>query len=76
MRHDPVELVFGVVVASVIVPVFIGILFVMLWITPHHVANEKKCLERGYPVTSTTWDGAGYCMTLDGTITVPVIKLP
>ena len=38
--------------------------------------NEKHCLEAGYPRTSTTWDLQGYCMNLEGSVTVTVDKLP
>ena len=38
--------------------------------------NEKACLEAGYPRTSTTWDLQGYCMNLEGSVTVTVDKLP
>jgi hypothetical protein len=39
---------------------------------PHDLANDAKCLERGYPRHSTTWTGKGYCITVKGVLT-PIV---
>lgn len=52
-----------------------SILFVVVWWMPHSMVNESKCLAKGYPKTMTDWKGNGYCMNLEGTITVFVEAL-
>jgi hypothetical protein len=58
---------------------FFVFLFILLsYTTAVSVAseiNKKACLEAGYPKQSTTWDFEGYCMNLEGTVTVGVEKL-
>jgi hypothetical protein len=37
---------------------------------------EEKCLERGYPKASVTWNLKRYCTNLDGSVTIKVEQLP
>ena len=39
------------------------------------VIVEKDCLEAGYPKYAVSYDLEGYCMNLDGNVTVKVNKL-
>ena len=36
---------------------------------------DKKCIEAGYPKSRVTWDFEAYCITLEGAVTVPVVKM-
>lgn len=51
------------------------LLFGMFWIIPVSMNAEAKCLAKGYPKTSVDWKGNGYCMNLEGTVTVKLEKL-
>lgn len=55
---------------KVIENIFIGIAFITIVygiiFLGTHVKNEVICLEKGYPVTRTTFNLKGYCITLDG----------
>jgi len=43
-------------------------------LTPVSILTEKRCLERGYPEYKVAYDLSGYCMNLDGSVTVKVEK--
>ena len=36
---------------------------------------ESKCLESGYPKAAVDWKLRGYCMNLEGTVTVSVQRV-
>ena len=43
--------------------------------TPVSLYYEAKCLEKGYPESRVSVGLVGYCMNLDGTVTVKVDSL-
>ena len=55
--------------------VFIAVL--LIWAIPATIVGmrvEKACLEQGYPNSSVTWDFQGYCMNMEGAVTIRVEK--
>jgi hypothetical protein len=37
--------------------------------------NSKKCLELGYPESTTTWNFDGYCKNIEGAVSGITVKL-
>ena len=62
-------------VLTIIALIFSGCFILLFVWVPAQMINEVKCLESGYPETRTTWKLDGYCLTLDGSVTVTVDKL-
>ena len=63
MRRDPAEyFINGLMLTFVL---FLVYSFIFLAV---HVSNEVECLEKGYPVTRTTWKLEGYCVNIDGAV--------
>lgn len=48
--------------------------FTFIWI-PFFMVAESKCLERGYPATSLTYDLKVYCKNISGDVNSVVIRL-
>jgi hypothetical protein len=44
----------------------------LIVVLPVTLVTEAKCLERGYPKSAVTWNLKGYCLNLDGSVTVKV----
>ena len=42
---------------------------------PRALYVESKCLESGYPKSAVDWKLRGYCMNLEGTVTVSVQRV-
>lgn len=70
MRLDRFEIGMILVVSP-----FVVLLVWLLLMLPFLLNVEAKCLERGYPKSSVTWNFKTYCMTLDGAVTVRVDRL-
>lgn len=47
---------------------------ILVW-APVSLYYEAKCLEKGYPESRVSVGLVGYCMNLDGTVTVKVDRL-
>lgn len=60
------------VIAVVIVLAFTAYT-VFVW-TPVSLYYEAKCFEKGYPESRVSVGLSGYCMNLDGSVTVKVDK--
>lgn len=58
----------------IVVLVAMMTVLILVWL-PAHMVNEKRCLDAGYPVTETTWNLDGYCITTEGVTTPEVHKL-
>ena len=69
MRFD--DFLFSAILALfVVVPAIVFIVYV-----PYGLHVEQKCLSSGYPKSTVTWNLEGYCLNLEGTVTVKVDKL-
>ncbi len=64
---------YAVVAAFGIVGLFT--LYVMFVIMPYALYTDMKCKEAGYPKSEVTVNLKGYCMTLDGAVTIKMEAL-
>lgn len=72
---DNLEVIVFTGLAVVCAPIAMFLLYALFWLAPSDMANEAACLAKGYPKTSTDWKGNGYCMNLEGTVTVKLEAL-
>jgi hypothetical protein len=67
---------FAITGAAVLVAsILMFCVFTLLVWTPTMLMAERKCLAAGYPKTSVTVALEAYCSTLDGSVTVSVVRL-
>lgn len=57
-------------------PLLLFLLWMLFVMLPVALVADAKCLERGYPKSSVTWNFKRYCMNLEGTVTVTVDSIP
>ena len=69
------DFIFKFVMPAVFIPIGMFMLFLMLVWVPFHLYDESQCLKAGYPKTSTSVFLDGYCMNLEGSVTVQVKSL-
>jgi hypothetical protein len=68
---DPVAVIVGAF-GGLLVLLFLVVMFVYM---PRSLYVDSECLERGYPRSSVDWKLRGYCMNLQGSVTVAVDRV-
>lgn len=51
------------------------IVYTMFFLTPRSAYIDRECLFAGYPKSTITYLGEGFCMNLEGTVTVKVDRV-
>jgi len=71
MKYEWYDYVAFIVIGSLIL-FLILLLFVIL---PRTLVVERQCLQAGYPKSTIDYTLTGYCMNLEGTVTVKVQEI-
>jgi hypothetical protein len=71
---DGGEKIVFTILAAIMGPIALFLLYVLAAIIPVSMYTEAECLRNGYPKSAVTVGLERYCMNLDGSVTVKVEK--